>query len=157
MMQNSEDVAARLARVIEDHRQIDGPCLPTLLAIQEEFGYVPTEAIAMLSDAINLSRAEVHGVLSFYHELHTQPLGSHVVRLCRAESCQAAGGESVAAVLEKQLGVKTGDTADDGSVTLEAVYCLGNCALSPAAQVDGKLMGRITADGVMNAVGKGGA
>ena len=153
-MQSSETVSERLARVIEDNKGLDGPCLPTLIAIQEEFGYVPTEAVAMLADALNLSRADVHGVLTFYHELHTRPQGKHVVRLCRAEACQAAGGEDVAADVEGRLGVKCGETAADGSVTLEAVYCFGNCALSPAATVDGKLMGRVTADAVINAMKK---
>ena len=154
-MQSSETVSERLARVIEDNKGLDGPCLPTLIAIQEEFGYVPAEAVAMLADALNLSRADVHGVLTFYHELHTKPQGKHVVRLCRAESCQAAGGEEVAADVEKRLGVKCGETAADGSVTVEAVYCFGNCALSPAATVDGRLMGRVTADAVADAVKKG--
>lgn len=154
-MQSSETVSERLARVIEDNKGLDGPCLPTLIAIQKEFGFVPPESVEMLADALNLSRADVHGVLTFYHELHTKPHGKHVVRLCRAESCQACGSEAVAAEVEKRLGVKTGETAADGSVTLEAVYCFGNCALSPAATVDGKLMGRVTADAVTDAVKKG--
>jgi len=153
-MQSSETVSERLSQVIEDNKGLDGPCLPTLIAITQEFGYVPPEAVPMLAKALNLSRAEVHGVLSFYHELHTRPQGRHVVRLCRAESCQAAGCEAVAAEVEKTLGVKPGDTTADGEVTLETVYCFGNCALSPAAMVDGRLMGRATAERVLGAIGK---
>jgi formate dehydrogenase subunit gamma len=156
MMQSSENVSERLSRVIADNKGLDGPCLPTLIAIREEFGYVPAEAVPMLAEALNISRAEVHGVLTFYHELHTSPQGRHVVRLCRAESCQAAGCEAVAAEVEQKLGVKPGETSADGAVTLETVYCFGNCALSPAATVDGRLMGRITADSVLGAIAASG-
>ena len=158
MTEISDSLTERLARVIDDMKTMDGPCLPTLLAIQEEFGYVPKEAVPMLATALNISRAEVYGVLTFYHELHTEPKGRHVVRLCRAESCQAAGGEAVAAELERRLNLKTGETAADRSVTIEAVYCFGDCALSPTAMVDERLIGRVTAEKVLNrldAAGKG--
>lgn len=154
MTTDSSDISERLAEVIDRHKDMDGPCLPTLLAIQDAFGHVPAEAVGAVAKALNLSRADVHGVLSFYHDLKTKPEGKHVVKLCRAESCQAMGCETVAAEVEKRLGVRTGETAADQSVTLEAVYCLGNCALSPAAMVDGKLLGRVTAEGIADTLAK---
>ncbi len=133
----------RLAALIENHRSLAGPLLPILHAVQEEFGYVDDAHVAAIAAALNLSRAEVHGVVTFYHDFRRQPPGRHILKLCRAESCQAMGCESLAAQLSKRLGIAFGETTADGKVTLEAVYCLGNCALSPAAMLDGKLHGRL--------------
>lgn len=99
----------------------------------------------LIATALNLSRADVHGVISFYHDFRAEPAGRHVIRLCRAEACQTMGSDRLAAELERALGIVTGGTTADGRVTLEATYCLGNCALSPAAMIDGKLHGRIDA------------
>ena len=119
--------------------------LPVLHALQEAFGYADAAAIPLVAEALNVSKAEVHGVIGFYHDYRTELPGRHVLKLCRAEACQSMGCEQLAADLERRLGVKTGGTTADGAVTLEAVYCLGNCALSPAALIDGKLYGRVSA------------
>jgi formate dehydrogenase subunit gamma len=113
--------------------------------LQAEVGYVPEAAVQPLAKALNLSRAEVHGVISFYHDFHREPHGRHVIRVCRAEACQSVGCESLAKHAEASLGVGFGKTRGDGSATLEAVYCLGNCALGPAVMIDGELHGRVDA------------
>jgi formate dehydrogenase subunit gamma len=121
-----------------------GALLPILHELQAEFGYVPDEATPLIADALNLSRAEVVGVVHFYHDFRTTPGGRHTVQVCRAEACQAVGADALAAHAETRLGVPMGDTTEDGAVTLRAVYCLGNCALGPAVMVDGRLCGRVT-------------
>ena len=112
-----------------------------LLAFMERFGWISEAAIRQLADELNLSRAEVHGVVSYYHDLRTSPPGRHVVKICAAEACQAMGGRELAAHAAATLGVAIGESNED--VTLEAVYCLGNCACSPAALVDGRIYGRV--------------
>jgi formate dehydrogenase subunit gamma len=134
---------ARLRSLIAEHRDRPGALLPILHAIQGEFGYVGDAAVPVIAAALNLSRAEVHGVLTFYHDFRRQPAGRHVLRLCRAEACQSMGCERLAEGLRARLGIEFGDTTPDGRITLEAVYCLGNCALSPAAMLDGRLHGRL--------------
>jgi formate dehydrogenase subunit gamma len=119
--------------------------LPILHALQAEFGYVDRAAEPLIAEALNLSRAEVHGVVSFYHDFRREPAGRHVLRLCRAEACQAAGGEALAARAERVLGTPFGTTAAGGTVTLEAVYCLGLCATAPSAMLDGRVVGRLDA------------
>ncbi|MCC7049899.1 MAG: formate dehydrogenase subunit gamma [Alphaproteobacteria bacterium] len=138
-----DDAAAQT--IIASCQALDGPLLPILHGLQQRFGYVDARAVPAIAAALNLSRADVHGVVSFYHDFRAVPAGRHVIKLCRAEACQSMGGERVAAELERALGIKTGETTPDGLVTLEAVYCLGNCALSPAALIDGKLHGRFAA------------
>lgn len=128
---------------IRDCLQLEGPLLPMLHSLQEEFGYIDREAEPLLAEALNLSRADVHGVVSFYHDFRRAPAGRHVLRLCRAEACQAAGGDSLAAHAEARLGSPMGSTAPDGSVTLEAVYCLGLCATAPSGMLDGRVVGRL--------------
>ncbi|MBI2720375.1 MAG: formate dehydrogenase subunit gamma [Rhizobiales bacterium] len=113
--------------------------------LQDELGSVPEAALPILAKALNLSRAEVHGVVTFYHDFRRAPAGRHVVKVCQAESCQALGSRALAAAIQKNLKVKFGETTADGAITLEAVYCLGNCALSPAIMVDGRLVGRVDA------------
>jgi formate dehydrogenase subunit gamma len=122
-----------------------GGLLPVLHAIQEEIGYIPPESVPVIAEALNLSRAEVHGVISFYHDFRSEPAGRHVVHVCRAESCQALGAEALLAHACERLGVEVHGTTADGSVTLEPIYCLGNCALSPAVMVDKNLYGRMSA------------
>ncbi len=136
------------ARIIAEKRDLPGALLPILHALQDSFGYVDDRAVPLIAGALNLSRAEVHGVVTFYHDFRRQPPGRHVLKLCRAESCQAMGCENLAAQLGKRLGIAFGETTRDGKLTLESVYCLGNCALSPAAMLDGKLHGRLSAAGL---------
>ncbi|MGH6855497.1 MAG: formate dehydrogenase subunit gamma [Aestuariivirga sp.] len=119
--------------------------LEILHDLQHEVGSVPEAAIPVLAKALNLSRAEVYGVVSFYHDFRRSPAGRHTIKVCRAESCQSMQGNELAAAAQKRLKVKFGETTSDGAITLEAVYCLGNCALSPAIMVDGKLVGRVDA------------
>lgn len=113
-------------------------------AIQEELGFVPHEAIQRIADALNLSRADVHGVLTYYHDFRSAPPGRHVLKVCRAESCQAMGSERLEAHLSEKHGAAMGDTSADGELTVEPIYCLGNCALSPAVQLDGRVHGRVS-------------
>jgi formate dehydrogenase subunit gamma len=123
---------------------LKGALLPILHDIHEQLGYVPPAAVARIAQGLNLSQAEVHGVISFYHDFRTSPPGRHVIKLCRAEACQAMGSKHLEAHLTAQLGIGMNDTTADGSVTVEPVYCLGNCALAPSLLIDGKVIGRVT-------------
>jgi formate dehydrogenase subunit gamma len=136
------DVEAARA-IIADKRSMPGALLPILHALQEEFGYIDREAEPLIAEILNLSRAEVHGVVTFYHDFRQKPAGRHVLRLCRAESCQARGSDALAAWAEARLGIASGATTADGNVTLEPVYCLGLCSVSPSAMFDGKIVGRL--------------
>ena len=133
----------RGAEIIAEHLHLEGPTLVILHALQEAFGYVPEPAIPMIAEALNLSRAEVHGVFTFYHDFRHKPAGKHVLKLCRAEACQAAGGDALAARAEAKLGIAIGNTTPDERVTLEPIYCLGLCATAPSAMLDGRLVGRL--------------
>lgn len=133
----------RGAEIIAEHAKQEGATLVILHALQEAFGYVPEAAIPMVAQALNLSRAEVHGVFTFYHDFRHKPAGRHVLKLCRAEACQAAGGDALAARAESKLGVSLGHTTADDRVTLEPIYCLGLCATAPSAMLDGRLIGRL--------------
>lgn len=133
----------RGAEIIAEHAKQEGATLVILHALQEAFGYVPQAAIPMVAQALNLSRAEVHGVFTFYHDFRHKPAGRHVLKLCRAEACQAAGGDALAARAEAKLGVSLGHTTADESVTLEPIYCLGLCSTAPSAMLDGRLVGRL--------------
>lgn len=133
----------RGAEIIAEHAAQEGATLVILHALQEAFGYVPEAAIPMVAQALNLSRAEVHGVFTFYHDFRHKPAGRHVLKLCRAEACQAAGGDALAARAEARLGVAFGNTTADDRVTLEPIYCLGLCATAPSAMLDGRLVGRL--------------
>lgn len=135
--------AARGAEIIAEHSQMEGATLPILHALQETFGYVPEDAIPMIASALNLSRAEVYGVFTFYHDFRAKKAGRHVLKLCRAEACQAAGGDALAARAEAKLGIAMGNTTSDERVTLEPIYCLGLCATAPSAMIDGRLVGRL--------------
>jgi formate dehydrogenase subunit gamma len=135
--------SARGAEIIAEHSHLEGATLVILHALQEAFGYVPEPAIPMIADALNLSRAEVHGVFTFYHDFRHEPAGKRVLKLCRAEACQAAGGDALAARAEARLGVALGNTTADHRVTLEPIYCLGLCATAPSAMLDGRLVGRL--------------
>jgi formate dehydrogenase subunit gamma len=137
--------ADRVRAIAGELAALDGPLLPILHAIVDHLGHVDERAIPIVADVLNLTRAEVHGVVSFYHDFRRQPAGRHVLKVCRAESCQAMGCEHLVEELETVLGVPMGGTTPDGRVTLETVYCLGNCALSPAVMLDGELHGRVDA------------
>ena len=135
--------AGRGAEIIAQHRHLEGATLVILHALQEAFGYVPEPVIPMVAEALSLTRAEVHGVFTFYHDFRHKPAGKHVLKLCRAEACQAAGGDALAARAEARLGVAIGNTTADERVTLEPIYCLGLCATAPSAMLDGRLVGRL--------------
>ena len=119
--------------------------LEILHDLQEQLGFIPEAALPALAKSLNLSRAEVHGVVTFYHDYRREPAGRHVIKVCRAEACQSMGANELVAMIERYLKVKLGQTTADGAITVEAAYCLGNCALSPAVMVDEKLVGRVDA------------
>ncbi|CAH1648293.1 MULTISPECIES: formate dehydrogenase subunit gamma [unclassified Chelatococcus] len=131
--------------IIARFEGVEGAALPILHAVQSAFGYIPQAAVPILADKLNRSRAEIHGVVTFYHDFRSQPAGRHVVKLCRAEACQSMGGNHVESLVEAGLGITMGETTADGRVTLEPVYCLGLCAVAPAAMVDGRVVGRLDA------------
>jgi len=135
---------AAVQAAIDACRALPGALLPLLHAVQDALGYVPAAALPLIAQALNLSRAEVHGVVSFYPHFRQARPGRHVLQLCRAESCQAMGAAALEALVRQRLGVDYHATSADGAVTLEPVYCLGNCALSPALLLDGELLGRVT-------------
>ncbi|MBV8343319.1 MAG: formate dehydrogenase subunit gamma [Gammaproteobacteria bacterium] len=131
-------------RIVAQHRERPGPLLEVLHAIQAALGFIPAGAVPLVAEGLNLSRAEVHGVVTFYHYFrHTRP-GKHTLSLCQAESCQAMGSEALALHARSRLGVGFHETTPDGKFSLEPIYCLGNCACSPAVMLDGRLYGRVT-------------
>ncbi|WP_061933429.1 formate dehydrogenase subunit gamma [Aureimonas sp. AU22] len=134
----------RLDEILDAHKGRPGALLPILHDIQGEFGMVDDAAVPVIAEALNLSRADVHGVLTFYHDFRRQPAGRTVVKICAAEACQAAGGRGLQAAAERLLGVPMNATTGDGAATLEPVYCLGLCSVAPAAMVDGRIHGRLT-------------
>jgi formate dehydrogenase subunit gamma len=144
MSTRSPAADARLESLVEQHRDRPGALLPMLHAIQDEFGHVPDSAVPVIAQGLNLSRAEVHGVITFYHHFRQHPPGRHVVQICRAEACQAVGAMALEAHAKQCLGIDFHDTTADGAVTLEAVYCLGNCAVGPSLRVDDDIVGRVT-------------
>lgn len=144
MSQTSTWDADRALSRIRELEHLPGALIPILHALQEEFGYLDPAAVPLIADALNLSKADVHGVISFYHDFRNTPPGRHVLRICRAEACQSMGCDSLIGHVENRLGIKLGETTADRSFTVEAVYCLGNCALSPSAMLDGKPYGRVS-------------
>lgn len=130
-----------------------GALMPILHGIQDEMGYVPAEAVPLLAAELNLSRAEVHGTLTFYHHFRTTPPGRHVVELCRAEACQAMGANRLVAHAKEVLGVDFHETTADGAISLEPVFCLGNCACSPSIMVDGEVIGDVSEEAFDKLVG----
>jgi formate dehydrogenase subunit gamma len=137
-------VDPRVRALIAQHRHRPGALLPLLHAVQDALGHVPPAAVPAIAQALNLSRAEVHGVISYYHFFRTAPPGRHVVQVCRAEACQACGADALLARTEALLRCKLHETRADGAVTLLPVYCLGLCASSPAIQVNDRLFARVT-------------
>ncbi|MFT4163169.1 formate dehydrogenase subunit gamma [Shinella sp.] len=139
------DVGARTLAIVSELKGLEGPLLPILHEIQAEFGYVPQESLPVIARELNLSRAEVHGVVTFYHDYRDHPTGRHVLKLCRAEACQSMGGDAVAERIKALLGIDFHQTTLDGAVTLEPVYCLGLCSCAPAAMLDGEVHGKVDA------------
>lgn len=137
-----EQIEAALAK----HRGRPGPLLQVLHEVQDRLGFVPPAAVPVIAEALNLSRAEVHGVVTFYHHFRQAPAGRHVIQLCQAEACRAVHCEKLTEYAQRKLGVELHGTTADGRYTLEPVYCLGNCACGPAAMIDGELHGRVTAE-----------
>ena len=128
---------------IAQHKTMPGALLPLLHAIQDDLGYVPEDAYLPISKALALSVAEVHGIVTFYHHFRTHPAGRHILQICRAESCQAMGSEKLEAAIKAKLGIDYHQTTSDGAITLEPIYCLGNCACSPAVMLDDEVYGRM--------------
>lgn len=133
----------RALEIIEGLAHLEGALLPILHALQEAFGYIDARMVPLIAGALNISRADAHGAISFYHDFRDAPAGRHVLRICRAESCQSMGGERLVEHLRTTHRLEPGHTTTDGAVTLENVYCLGQCAVSPAALIDGEPMGRL--------------
>ncbi|MBM1221497.1 formate dehydrogenase subunit gamma [Ponticoccus sp. SC2-23] len=138
-------LADRISEICADHAHLEGPLLPILHAVQDELGSLSEAVIAPIAEALNISRAEVHGVISFYHDFRTEPAGRHILKICRAEACQAMGATALAETAKARLGVDWHGTTGNGAVTLEPVYCLGLCACGPAAMVDDRVVGRVDA------------
>ena len=145
MLDASHPMQPRLNEIISGLVGLEGPLLPILHAVQAEWGHVPQGALPVIALSLNISRAEVHGVMTFYHDFREEPAGRHVLRICRAEACQAMGGVALADAAKTRLGVDWHGTTADGAVTLEPVFCLGLCACGPAAQIDGRIVGRVNA------------
>jgi formate dehydrogenase subunit gamma len=141
--------AERVNEIVAAHAHLEGPLLPILHAVQAEYGFIPRGAIPVLAHALNLTRAEVYGVVTFYHDFREHPAGRRVVKLCRAEACQSMGANALAAKVLKHFAVEWGGTSADGAVTIEPVYCLGLCSVAPSALIDGTPHGRIEADHVI--------
>ena len=133
----------RAQEIIDAHLGLEGPALPILHALMDEFGHVPEAAIPQLARSLNISRAEMFGVVTFYHDFHREPHGRHTLKICRAESCQSMGAEKMATDLLARLGLKWHQTTPDGALTVEPVYCLGLCSHSPSAMYDGEPIGRV--------------
>jgi formate dehydrogenase subunit gamma len=144
----AEDTAGRIADCIERYRDVPGGLLPMLHAVQDSLGFVPAAAVPSIAKALQLSRAEVHGVISFYHDFRSEPAGKHILQICRAEACQAMGARALEAHAKASLGVDFGGTTADNKITLEAVYCLGNCACSPSVRLDDQIHARVDATGL---------
>lgn len=140
----TQSLEDRVRSIAAEHRDDRGALLPILHAVMDEMGYVDPAAIPILADELNLSRADVYGVVTFYHDFRQTPPGRTTVRICRAEACQAVGAAELADRARNRLGVGFGETTMDGAVTLEQVFCLGNCATGPSVQVDDRLYGRVT-------------
>lgn len=135
----------QIEQIVDLHKDRRGPLLPILHAIKDTVGHIPAESIPVIARKLNLSRAEVHGVISFYHDFNIEPVGDNVVQICRAEACQSMGSRELENHAKKVLGLDYGDTSADGSITLEPVYCLGNCSCSPSIAINRKVYAEVDA------------
>lgn len=142
-------------RIIADNKDRPGALLPILNGFLDHFGFVNPDSVPAIADALNLSRAEVHGVITFYHDYRTSPPGEHVIKICRAEACQSMQGHALIETVKKHLGIDFHETTTDGRYTLEPVYCLGNCACAPAMMVDDTLHGRLDIEKVKSILAEG--
>lgn len=154
LLEAGTDAAAQTRNIIAGMTQLEGSLLPMLHAVQEVLGHIPPEAVPVIADALNLSSAEVHGVVTFYHDYRKAPAGRHVLKLCSAEACQSMGSAAVADKLTALLGAPMGETSADGAVTIEPVYCLGLCSCAPAALLDGEPIGRLGDEKIIDIVEK---
>ena len=132
--------------VLKANRDAEGALMPVLHGIQAELGYIPQTAVPQIAEALSLSRAEVHGVITFYHDFHTRPHGKTTIQVCRAEACQAMGSRDLEAHVKSRLGIDYGETTEDGRYSLEPVYCLGNCACTPSVRIDDDVHARVDAN-----------
>ena len=137
------DNDSAITALLDQYRDVPGGLLPLLHAVQDTLGCIPSDQVPAIARAMNLSRAEVHGVISFYHDFRTRPGGRHRVQICRAEACQAMGSRVLEEHARQALGIDYGDTTQDGAITLEPVYCLGNCACSPSVRIDDSVYARV--------------
>jgi formate dehydrogenase subunit gamma len=142
----------RIAEIVAAHAHLEGPLLPILHAVQAEAGCIPRDAIPLIANALNLTRAEVYGVVTFYHDFREHPAGRRMVKICRAEACQSMGGRALGEKVLQHFGVEWGETTSDGAVTIEPVYCLGLCAVAPSALVDGEPHARLDVPKLIAAV-----
>lgn len=154
---HSADADERLAAIIALHRDREGPLLPILHDVQAEWGHIPEDAQPEIAAALGMTRAEIHGVVSFYHDFREKPAGRHVLRLCRAEACQSMGADALADQVRAALGIDFHETTPDGRLTLEPVFCLGLCACAPSAQMGERLVGRADLEKVTRLVAEAGA
>lgn len=148
---------ADIRAIIDAHLALEGPLLPILHGLQKAFDHVPQAAINVIADALNISAAEVHGVKSFYHDFKDVPSGHHVIKICRAEACQAVGANALADTTLAKLGIAWHGTTANGAVTIEPVYCLGLCACGPAVMIDDKVVGRVDAERMDQIISEAGA
>lgn len=144
MAPSAYSLAEAVEAVVAEHAGRIGALLPVLHGVQERMGHIPADAIPLIARALNLSRAEVHGVMHFYHDFRTEPSGDHLIELCRAEACQAMGCRELERHVKGRLGIDFGKTTPDGRFTLKAVYCLGNCACTPTVRIDDAIHARVT-------------
>lgn len=140
-----EHSAGAVADCIAQYRAVPGGLLPLLHALRARLGYIPADSVPAIAKALQLSRAEVYGVITFYHDFRDKPAGEHVLQICRAEACQAMGARELESHAKASLGIEFGGTTADGAITLEAVYCLGNCACSPSVRLDDQIHARVDA------------
>jgi formate dehydrogenase subunit gamma len=155
----SDSLEQKINEIVDDLCLLEGALLPILHAVQDKLGFIPSSSVPLLSRRLNLSRAEIHGVISFYHDFRTEPGGTHSVQICRAEACQAMGSRQLEAHAKLSLGVSFGGTTKDGRVTLKPVYCLGNCACAPSIRINDRVHARVDNqrfDQLMNTLDKSG-
>ena len=153
-----EKITEAVAAAIHQHRDVPGGLLPLLHGIHDALGFIPPDSVPAIARALHLSRAEVHGVISFYHDFRSAPGGCHTLQICRAEACQAMGSRQLEAHAKERLGIDYGGTTADGAITLEPVYCLGNCACSPSVRLDDEIHARVDAarlDQLLAGLGEG--
>ena len=144
-MHDAEQAISQVAAIADAMKDKPGALLPVLHAVQQRLGYIPPDTVPTIAEALKLSRADVHGVITFYHQFRTRPAGRHIVQLCCAEACQAMGSRDLVAHACERLGLALGQTSADGAITLQAVYCLGNCACSPSVRIDDAIHARVDA------------